>query len=140
MKIKLLIMTAALIFAGLNVSRAQTKDAPHTPQKGSAERQAILDALRGGADVKYRVNYLKVHHGWAWIDATPLDRHGGAIAEGGVSLLNLQENDWTLMDLSLVPEDPDNPMGAEDVSRVYLANLQKTFPGVPLDICPKPTN
>ncbi len=138
MKIKLLIMTTALVFAGLSVGAAQTKDALHTPKTDSAERQAILDGLRGGANVKYRVNYLKVHNGWAWIDATPLDKRGRATAEGGPSLLKLEGNNWTLLDLSIVPEDPNDPMGAEDVSKVYLAHLQKTFPGVPLDICPKP--
>lgn len=131
-------MTATLIFACSNICQAQIKDALHTPKKGSAERQQILDALRGGADIKYRVNFLKVHNGWAWIDATPLDARGRANAEGGPALLNLEENNWTLMDLSLVPYDPDNPMGAEDVSKVYLANLQNLFPSVPLDIFPKP--
>lgn len=140
MKIKLLIMTAAFILAAFNVSEAQTKDTLHTPKKGGAERQAILDALRGAASEKFQVNYLKVHNGWAWIDATPLDARGRAIAEGGPNLLHLENGTWTAKDLSTVPFDPDNPMGAEDVSRVYLANLRKTFPGVPLDICPNPTN
>ena len=139
MKMKLLIMTAILIFANLTICQAQTKDALHTPKKGSAERRAILKALqRGAADVKFQVNFLKVHNGWAWIDATPLDERGRATAEGGPSLLNLKENNWTLMDLSIVPDDPNNPMGAMDISKAYIANLQKTFSGVPLDIFPKP--
>ena len=131
-------MTAVLIFAGSQISRAQTRDALHTPKKGSAERQLILDALRSGTKTKLRVSFLKVHNGWAWIDATPLDAQGRPIAEGGPSLLHLEDNRWTIKDLSSVPFDPNNPMGAEDVSRLYLANLRKVFPGVPLDIFPKP--
>src|SRR5437870_6040083 len=56
----------------------------HTPTKGSAERQAIMDALReefnnrkSGSYQPHRgtitfvVNYLKVHNGWAWTYADP---------------------------------------------------------------------
>ena len=59
MKIKLLIMTAGLIFAGLNICAAQTKDVLHTPKKGSREREAIFDALRrGAADLKFKKSKL----------------------------------------------------------------------------------
>lgn len=140
MKIKLLIMTTVLIFAGLNIVAAQTKDVLHTPKTGSAERQAILDGLRrGDANMTFKVDYLKVHDGWAWIDAMPLDaRTKRATAEGGASLLHLEGNEWKVVDLSIVPEDPDDPMGADDLSKVLLANIRKTFPGAPLDIFPKP--
>jgi hypothetical protein len=44
------------------------------------------------------------------------------------------------MDLSTVPEDPNDPMGSEDASRVFITHLRKTFPGVPADIFPKPSH
>lgn len=139
MKIKLLPIIT-LLLTNLSICAAQTKDALHAPKKGGAERQAILDALRGGATgVKFRVAYLKVHNGWAWIDATPLDSRGRATAEGGASLLHLEGNHWIIVDLSIVAEDPNNPMGAQDLSKIYLANLRKIFPNAPLDIFPKPT-
>ena len=51
------------------------KDAAHSPTKGSTERQAILDALRGGnQEVMFQVHYVKVHDGWCWIDTTPSTR------------------------------------------------------------------
>jgi len=53
-------------------------------------------------------------------------------------LLHLEGNNWKIVDLSSVPEDLNDPMGADDLSKVYLANLRKTFPGAPLDIFPKP--
>ena len=44
------------------------------------------------------------------------------------------------MNLSKVPEDPDDPWGSEDPSPGYVNNVMKTFPGVPRDIFPKPSN
>src|SRR5690348_12045214 len=55
---------------------SEISDELHTPEKGSTERQAIMDALRGNQNVVFQVNYLKVHNGWCWIDTTPLDSKG----------------------------------------------------------------
>ena len=112
---------------------------PYTPAKGSAERQAILDALRGVQQVVFQVHYFKVHNGWCWIDTTPLDKRGRPTAEGGPNLLHLENGKWKVMDLSKVPDDPDDPLGPEDASPTFIKNLIKTFPGVPRDIFPKPT-
>jgi len=116
------------------------KDAAHSPTKGSTERQAILDALRGGnQEVMFQVHYVKVHDGWCWIDTTPLDKKGQATAEGGPNLLHLEDSTWKVMDLSKVAEDPKDPLGAMDASPGYVRNVVKAFPGVPRDIFPKPT-
>lgn len=111
---------------------------PHVPAAGSAERQAILDALRADQDVKFKVHYIKVHDGWCWVDTTPLDKDGHPTAEGGPNLLHLENGKWKVMDLSTVPDDPKDPLGAEDASPGFIKNLMKTFPGVPRDIFPKP--
>jgi len=117
----------------------QTNDELHTPAKGSDERQAIMDALRGNQQVVFQVNYLKVHNGWCWVDTTPLDKAGRATAEGGPNLLHLENGTWKVKDLSKVPDDPNDPLGPEDPSPTYIRNVTKTFPGVPLDIFPKPS-
>lgn len=117
-----------------------TQDEVHTPAMGSAERQAIMDALRGNEDIRFQVHHLKVHDGWCWVDTTPLDKNGRATAEGGPNLLHFESGKWRVMDLSKVPEDPDDPLGAEDASPTYVRNVMKTFPGVPKDIFPKATN
>jgi hypothetical protein len=117
----------------------EVTDELHTPEKDSDERQAIMDALRGNQQVVFQVNYLKVHNGWCWVDTTPLDKHGRATAEGGPNLLHLENGKWRVMDLSKVPDDPNDPLGPEDASPTYIKNLMKTFPGVPRDIFPKPT-
>ncbi|SRR5581483_3098374 len=118
----------------------EVKDDLHTPEKGSSERQAIMDALRGNQNVVFQVNYLKVHNGWAWVDTTPLDSKGRATAEGGANLLHFENGTWRIMNLSKVPEDPDDPMGPDDPSPTYIRNLMKTFPRLPKDILPTPSN
>lgn len=138
MRTRLLILTL-IALATLTVTYAQkTKTGPHTPAMGSAERENILDALRDGQDVKFKVHYFKVHDGWCWIDTTPLDKDGRPTAEGGPNLLHFENGKWKIMDLSKVPEDPKDPLGAEDASPGFVKNLMKTFPGVPRDIFPSP--
>jgi len=117
----------------------ETGDELRTPVKGSDERQAIMDALRGNQQVVFQVNYLKVHNGWCWVDTTPLDKGGRATAEGGPNLLHFENSKWKVMDLSKVPEDKNDPLGAEDASPTFVKNVMKTFPGVPRDIFPKAT-
>jgi hypothetical protein len=55
---------------------------PHTPAAGSAERKAILDALRvpvqreaGQKIVFYNVT-IRVENGWAWVLAVSKDKTG----------------------------------------------------------------
>ena len=117
----------------------EINDELRTPAKGSDERQAIMDALRGNQQVVFQVNYLKVHNGWCWVDTTPLDKGGRATAEGGPNLLHFENGKWKVMDLSKVPEDKNDPLGAEDASPTFVKNVMKTFPGVPRDILPKAT-
>lgn len=144
--IKLLFLAGALVCASPGGLAQKSGDRLHTPRKGSAEERSILQALHKQPSEYYqhaasfKVSYFKVHHGWAWIDATPLDAHHKATAEGGPTLLHLKAGRWLVQDLSKVPTDPDNPMGPEDVSPVYIKNLRKHFSGVPTDIIPKPSH
>jgi len=108
----------------------------HTPAAGSAERKAIMDALRGDQKVVFKVYYLKVHGDWAWVDTTPLDKKGKAVAEGGANLVHKENSAWNVVDLSVIPEDPDNPMGPDDPDPKFVKAVQKAFPGVPADIFP----
>jgi hypothetical protein len=132
------LLVASLWLNGFSQTSQKPTDTVHTPPQGSAERQAILDALRGDQQVVFKVLVLKVHNGWAWIDVTPLDKQGNAVAEGGPNLLHLEAGKWKVLDLSKVPDDPDDPLGPEDASPRYIKNLRRTFPGVPADIFPKP--
>jgi hypothetical protein len=137
----LLILCACFGLNGFSVA-AQTPSALHTPAKGSAERQAIMDVLRDdffkqtNQRVVFQVNHLKVHQGWAWVDVTPLDDKGKAVAEGGPALLHYEKGAWTMVDLTVVADDPDDPLGPMDPSPLYIKNVQKKYPGVPTDIFP----
>lgn len=112
-------------------------DKAYTPEAGSRERREIMDALRGDhAAVVFKVHYLKVHGNWAFVDVTPIDGAGKPVAEGGASLIHKLFDKWTVIDLSILPEDPDNPMGADDPTPKFVKAVQKAFPGVPSDIFP----
>jgi hypothetical protein len=108
----------------------------YTPPAGSPERKAIMDALRGDQKVIFKVYYLKVHGDWAWVDATPLDDKSRPVAEGGPSLMHKENGAWKVMDLSVVPQDPDQPLEAEDTPPEFVKKLRSIFPGLPPDIFP----
>ena len=135
-----LVLLFAVLCLPLVAQTPTRKSGPHIPASGSAERKAIVDALRGDQDVIFKVHYIKAHGDWCWIDTTPLDKQGHPTAEGGPNLLHLENGKWKVMDLSNVPEDANDPLGAEDASPGYVKNLMKTFPGVPRDIFPKPSH
>ena len=134
-----LIVFVLLASLGSLIAFGQKQSAAHIPAKGSAERQAILDALRGDQQVQFQVHFIKLHDGWCWVDTTPLDKNGRATAEGGPNLLHLEDGKWKVKDLATVPGDPKDPLGAEDASPTFVKNVMKTFPGVPRDIFPKPS-
>ena len=125
------------------IAFGQTKDAVHTPAKGSPERKALMDALRdefkkgNGQTVIFQVNFLKVHNGWAWCDATPLDDKNKPVAEGGTNLLHFENDKWVVIDLSNIPEDPKDPMDRQDASPDFVKNLRQKYPDIPTDIFPK---
>ena len=124
-----------LSFVAYSSARQKQPAGAHIPAGGSAERKAITDGLRGDQKVIFKIHYLKVHGDWAWIDVTPLDEKGKAVAEGGTSLMHKETGGWKAMDLSALPEDPDNPM--QEPTAKFVKQLQKTFPGLPADIFPR---
>jgi malic enzyme len=70
------------------------------------------------------------------VDVTPIDAKGKPVAEGGASLMHKLYGAWKVIDLSVLPEDPDNPMGLDDPTPKFVKAVQKAFPGVPSDIFP----
>jgi hypothetical protein len=58
---------------------------PYTPEKGSAERKAIVDALRVPVEKKlrqqviFKIDHLKVMNGWAFLLGAPRRPDGGMI-------------------------------------------------------------
>jgi hypothetical protein len=71
MKIKLLILLSVVILLG-QAESALAQKKPYTPERGSAERKAILDAMRtnrGFPDAVYTPRVFLVQNGYAWVVA-----------------------------------------------------------------------
>jgi hypothetical protein len=127
---------------------AAVADKLHTPAEGSAERTAILDGLRRHwqttrnpddgkpyqGKITFKVNYLKVHNGWAWVYAEPrssFPKEG--FPENSGFLLQLTAGHWEVMKL---PTMDDNGDGAFNPSPADVARIKKMYPSVAADIIP----
>lgn len=92
-----------------------------TPPPGSAERKAILDALRSELkalhqlEVIFVVTHLKVLHNWAFTHAFPQSADGASKYEDVSALMQNQGGEWKVVDL--IPAD--------------LEDLKKTYPSAP---------
>lgn len=122
--------------------RAEDDDQIHTPGVGTEERTAILDVLHheyqtgSGSRVKFKVNYLKVHNGWAWIKVVPLDPNGKAEGDEWPSLLQYQDDQWNLIDFGTIGQDLDESEGPQSPSKRFLQALKRKYPSLPSDIVP----
>jgi len=104
---------------GLTRESSAARSAPYTPAKGSAERKAILDALRVPVEkqlkqpVIFNVDHFQVMNGWAFLLGAPRRPDGGKVdysgtvyeraVEGGafddgiVALLHLTGGKWRVV-------------------------------------------
>lgn len=114
-------------------------DTVHVPKPGSAERKAIMDAIRldtkaafKGKDVVFLVAHLKVHNGWAWVMAEPQDRKSGqGLADGGEWLLQLKNGSWKCIQFAEILEAfYEDGRGYDD----FVKKIRKTRPEIPADI------
>jgi hypothetical protein len=145
-------ITIFLIVVGLRlggaVEASPEPDKLHSPPDNSAERAAILDGLRRQwqntrnpddgkfyrGRITFRVNYLKVHDGWAWIYAEPRSSFAKErFPENSGFLLHLTKGQWQVMKL---PPMDDNGDGAFKPSPADLARIKKMYPAIAADIIP----
>jgi hypothetical protein len=81
----ILILSLSVLFTALTSLTAVAQTAAYTPEKGSAERKAISDALRVPVEKKlkqsvvFKIDHLKVKDGWAFMLGTPRKTDGGQI-------------------------------------------------------------
>jgi hypothetical protein len=123
-------------------------DKLHTPPEGSAERAAILDGLRRHWQVSqnpddgkgyrgritFRVAYLKVHNGWAWIYAEPRSSLSKErFPENSGFLLRLKAGRWDVMK---TPPMDDNGDGTFNPSPGDLQRIKKMYPSMATDVIP----
>ncbi len=139
---------SALTIAGIPSAYAAetktaTKTGTYTPVKGSADRKAIMDALRvvirrmSGLEVIFVVRHLKVNNGWAWVETDPESADGKNRYESIVGLLHKKNGRWTYIEgppeFAICEEDPD----CVDTAR-YFKKLVRKYPAASPDIFPKP--
>ncbi len=109
--------------------------APSTyqPKPGSAERKAIMDALRKPISktlkrkVIFQVHHLKVSNGWAWAIVTALKPDGSELGEDDMwgsaqGLLHKRNGKWQALVAGV----------ATDVS--VMENAKKKYPQAPRSI------
>jgi len=107
----------------------------HTPPDGSAERNAILQAVQhalarqGRKNLVLDVPYLKVHNGWAWIQINPKSADGRQHYESQSGLLQQAANKWTLLEWMPAEEGTDYAK--------YFSKLKAKYPSAPPDIFPQ---
>jgi hypothetical protein len=128
----------------------EVADEVHEPQKGSTERQALMDALREEynahrnsngrpfrGNITFVVNYLKVHNGWAWTYAEPHSSDpNDQFGENSGFLLHLEGGRWKVVKLPPMVDDPDDPENLDYPSRKDVARIKKMYPSAPTDIFP----
>ena len=128
----------------------QVNDELHTPARGTAERQLIMDALREAFDnrqsgyyhahrgnITFVVNYLKAHNGWAWVYADPRSTDSGdQFGEFSGFLLHGSDAGWAVMKLPPMINDPNDPENLDYPTRKDVQKIRQMYPTVPTDIFP----
>jgi len=118
-------------------------DTLREPPRGSAERKAIMDALRAGRslteakNVIFEVNYLKAHNGWAWADVTPRDHGGTPIEKRYSALLHFDDGMWKAVEARKLPIETAKAKGENGVNRAFVKSVLEVLPAVPVDIFPE---
>jgi uncharacterized protein YceK len=129
-------LATTLLIASLFLSGCASVNTAHTPPEGSAERNAILQAVhhalarQGRKNLVLIVPYLKVHNGWAWIQVNPQSADGTQHYESQSGLLQEKTtNKWTLLEWTPAEEGTDY--------KKYFKNLKAKYPSAPPDIFPQ---
>ena len=118
---------------------ADSETEAYSPQPGSAERKAILDALREWVkrghdpDVIFVVKHLKVKNGYAWVHTLPRSKDGSSRYEDLSALLKEDRGRWEVVEVPC--GEADNPDCIGDPG--YFDGLKQRFPDMPEDILPR---
>ncbi len=134
-----MLVTGVIMSGPLHCREARAKDPnAYTPPSGSAERKAILDAMRMKVkelhqfDVKFTVKTMNVSDGWAWVHTLPRSKDGLSSYEDFYALLHRLHGRWTIAEIPCT--EPDNPECID--SPGYFRKLAARFPGLPASILP----
>lgn len=130
---------------------SEVADQLHTPEKGSLERQGMMDALRAALDdrksgyyqahrgnIVFVVNYLKAHNGWAWTFSDPHSSDpNDSFGETSGYLLHQEGGQWKVMKLPAMVNDPNDPENLDYPTRKDVERIRQQYPTAPTDIFPK---
>ncbi len=129
----------------------EVADELHTPERGSLEREGMMNALRAAFDdrnsgyytphrgnIVFVVNYLKAHNGWAWtyVDPTSSDK-SDSFGEFSGFLLHQEGGQWKVMKLPPMVNDAADPENLDYPSRKDIEKIRQKYPNAPADIFPK---
>ena len=128
----------------------EVADDLHTPERGTLEREGMMNALRAAFDdrssgyytphrgnIVFVVNYLKAHNGWAWTYANPTSSDkSDAFGEFSGFLLHQEGGQWKVMKVPPMVNDPNDPENLDYPSRKDVEKIRQKYPNVPADIFP----
>lgn len=145
---------AAIAFFATVISTVQAFDSAYTPKTGSAEREAIMDAMRldfypgdpaaahrNANGVLFEVIFLKVHGDWACTLVRPIKKGGGEFAPPRWGLLRRTAGQWSALDYmeALRPfSSEEAAQGALGMNPSTVARLRQIYRQAPADIFPAP--
>src|SRR3954471_21664536 len=124
----------------LHDTHAPQADSAYTPGRGSAERKAILDAMRAHRrrfdpqPVVFVVSYLRVQRGWAWLSVRPQSPDGRSRFEDENALLRRRAGHWEVVEVMPAAGEREGTPLEEDCA--WFQRLRQRLPAVPIAILP----
>jgi hypothetical protein len=121
-------------------AHAAQADSAYTPARGSAERKAILDAMRAHKrqfdprPLIFVVDRLRVQRGWAWLAVSPQSPDGRSHFEGEAALLRRASGRWEVVEVMTAFGEREGTPLEQDCA--WFQDLRRRRPSVPLAILP----
>jgi hypothetical protein len=126
--------------ADAETPRAAQADSAYTPARGSAERKAIMDAMRAHRrqfdpqPVIFVAGYLRVQRGWAWISVRPQSPDGRSRFEDESALLRRSGGRWRVVEAMTAAGEREGTPLEDDCA--WFQQLRRRFPAAPRAILP----
>ena len=137
----LLLLSGAPAAGGAHAEapRAQA-DSAYTPARGSAERKAILDAMRAHRrrfdtqPVIFVVGHLRVQRGWAWLSVAPQSPDGRSKYEDESALLRRRAGRWEVVETMPAAGEREGTPLEDDCA--WFQRLRRRLTSVPVAVLP----
>ena len=148
MKLPILGASLVLLLSGMGAAdaapvarpRAPQADSAYTPARGSAERKAILDAMRAHRrrfdprPVIFVVSSLRVQRGWAWLSVRPQSPDGRSRFEDENALLRRRGGRWEVAEGMPAFGEREGTDTERDCA--WFQQLRRRLPAVPVAVLP----